>query len=112
MRLKKFEIRNFKGIEAISFDWQDLVVLIGENNCGKSSVLQALNWFLGGSPIKDEHLCRNHVATEGAPVELTGHFDQLTPGDRAQSAINGRTFGEACTLKTAFWCDFAGARNE
>lgn len=56
MRLYKFEIRNFKGIEYIYFDWKDFVVLIGTNNVGKSTVLQALERFLSGSQIKDEAL--------------------------------------------------------
>jgi predicted ATP-dependent endonuclease of OLD family len=42
MRLQKFEIVNFKGIERCEFEWDDLIVLIGENNSGKSTVLQAL----------------------------------------------------------------------
>ena len=42
MRLCRFEIRNFKGIQEASFEWDDIVVLIGENNAGKSTVLQAL----------------------------------------------------------------------
>ena len=39
MRLRRFEIHNFKCIEYVSLEWEDLLVLIGENNAGKSSVL-------------------------------------------------------------------------
>jgi predicted ATP-dependent endonuclease of OLD family len=60
MRLRRFEIRNFKAIEYTSIEWDDLLVLIGENNCGKSSVLGALACFLSGSGIKDPSLFRRH----------------------------------------------------
>lgn len=54
MRLCKFTIQNFKSIQQASFEWEDLIVLIGENNCGKSTVLQALQLFLSGVQPKDE----------------------------------------------------------
>lgn len=43
MRLYRFEIRHFKPIEQASFNWEDLLLLIGENNAGKPSVLEALD---------------------------------------------------------------------
>ena len=56
MRLRKFDIRNFKGIQSASFQWEDIIILIGENNVGKSSVLEALQCFLGGAIVKDDDL--------------------------------------------------------
>ena len=43
MRLRRFEIHNFKAIKYTSIEWDDLLVLIGENNCGKSSERSAGN---------------------------------------------------------------------
>ena len=42
MFLKRIDIRNFRGIAELSLELDDLCVLIGENNAGKSSVLDAL----------------------------------------------------------------------
>ena len=44
--LKKLTIRNFKAIQEMTIEFTPLTVLIGENSCGKTTVLQALD-FLG-----------------------------------------------------------------
>jgi putative ATP-dependent endonuclease of OLD family len=108
MRLKRFEVRNFKGLKSVSFEWDRFAVLIGENNVGKSSLLQALDWFLSGSAIKDENLCHNHVATEENPVELIGYFVELTDVEKTAPAVHGRLLGEEWVLKKKFWCDADG----
>lgn len=42
MFLKTFQIENFRGIETLTLDLDRTTVLIGENNTGKTSVLEAL----------------------------------------------------------------------
>ena len=71
-------------------------------------VLQALDWFLSGSAIKDENLCHNHVATEDDPVELIGYFVELTPSEKAAQAVQNRLLGEEWVLKKTFWNDANG----
>src|SRR5689334_4609426 len=87
MQLKRFEVKNFKGIENIAVDWEDLLVLIGENNAGKSSVLHALSCFLSGGAIKDASLFHKHETGPDHAIELIGHFDQLSPVDLQQVAV-------------------------
>jgi len=41
--LKKLTIRNFKAIKDMTIEFTPLTVLIGENGCGKSTILQALD---------------------------------------------------------------------
>jgi energy-coupling factor transporter ATP-binding protein EcfA2 len=103
LRLCKFEIANFKGIENACFEWDDIAVLIGENNAGKSTVTQALEWFLGGSQIKDPELFFDHKCDEGHAIELVGHFDQLTPQEKQAVAVQGRMNGELWVIKKRFW---------
>ena len=103
MRLKRFEVRNFKAIESIVVEWDDLLVLIGENNCGKSAFLSALNWFLSGSAIKDPSLFRRHETDSANAIELIGHFDQLTPSEQQQVAVQGRMHSGEWVLKKRFW---------
>jgi putative ATP-dependent endonuclease of OLD family len=47
MRLSQARIRNYRGIRDARIDFDDLVVFIGENGCGKSSLLNALEACLG-----------------------------------------------------------------
>ena len=60
MKLSRLKIRNFRGIENATLLFPDHVVLIGDNNSGKSTVLEAIDLVLGPdrlsrrSPI-DEH---------------------------------------------------------
>ena len=50
--LKKLTIRNFKAIEDLTIEFTPMTVLIGENSCGKSTVLQALD-FLASMAFRD-----------------------------------------------------------
>jgi putative ATP-dependent endonuclease of OLD family len=92
MRLCKFEVCNFKGIQRASFEWESIVVLIGENNAGKSSVLQALQCFLGGSQIKDENFFCNKLIDPNHAIELVGHFSELSETEQ----------------NSPFWCETDG----
>ena len=88
MHLRKFEIHNFKGIQTASFEWDDIIILIGENNVGKSSVLEALQCFLSGSIIKDEDLFCEHQVDATHAIELIGYFDQLTADEEAAEVVD------------------------
>ena len=103
MRLRRFEIHNFKCIEYVSLEWEDLLVLIGENNAGKSSVLSAIAIFLSGGSIRDSTLFRRHQTDEGNAIELIGHFDSLTDEEKVQVAVRGRMDGDQWVLKKRYW---------
>jgi predicted ATP-dependent endonuclease of OLD family len=105
MRICKFEIRNFKGIQNASFDWEDIVVLIGENNCGKSTVLQALQCFLSGTQLKDPAFFRENLCDIAHAVELTAHFCDLSEIEQQAGAVRNRTVGDKWILKKKFWCE-------
>jgi predicted ATPase len=50
--LKKLTIRNFKAIQDVTIEFTPLTVLIGENGCGKSTILQAIE-FLHSASFRD-----------------------------------------------------------
>jgi predicted ATPase len=50
--LKKLTIRNFKAIQDMTIEFTPLTVLIGENSCGKSTILQAVD-FLRSAASRD-----------------------------------------------------------
>jgi len=112
MRLCKFQIKNYKNLEDIEFIWQDIIVLIGENNTGKSSVLEALGLFLSGKQITDTLLFRNKLSDENHAIELIGTFDQLTDTDKQQNAIQGRMYKGQWILKKKYWINSEKSKGE
>jgi len=52
--LKKLTIRNFKAIQDMTIEFTPVTVLIGENGCGKTTILQALE-FLCSAASRDIH---------------------------------------------------------
>lgn len=108
MRLRKFEIRNFKGIQEASFDWEDIVTLIGENNSGKSTILQALQCFLSGTQIRDNALFFDNLSDEDHAIELIGHFDDLNQSELEAVAVKGRLHDGQWIIKKRFWSEQEG----
>lgn len=109
MRLHRFAITNFKALKNLEFDWDDLLVLIGENNCGKSCVLSALSLFLSGGAVRDPLLFHRHLTDEANAIELTGYFDQLAPEELNEIAVKGRTHQGEWILKKKFWLENSSA---
>lgn len=85
MRLTHLEIKNFRGIEELSFPLDDLCVLIGENNTGKSAILDALRLCLThflrrrGAVFEeyDYHLESSSVEpSQAKPIKITLTFSE------------------------------------
>ena len=99
MRLNRLKIENFRGIASLEIELdRDITVLIGENNSGKTTVLEALRFGL--DTIKSDRTCNfneydfhRHVGCKellsSLPVVLTFHFEEskehLWPGHITQS---------------------------
>jgi putative ATP-dependent endonuclease of OLD family len=108
MRLQRFEIRNFKGIQEAVFEWENIITLIGENNSGKSTILQALQCFLSGTQVKDEALSFDNISDEVHAIELVGHFDELTALEVDSVAVKGRLHDGRWIIKKRFWSEEGG----
>ena len=107
MRLSKVEIENFRGIQNLEVALErDITVLIGENNSGKTSVLEAIRFGL--DIIKSNKTCnfseydfyRNEeckTLTEVKPIVLTFTFleseDHLWP-EYVTQALNEVIVGD------------------
>ena len=67
MKLKRLRLRNFRCFkEEISIDFGDITALIGKNDSGKTTLMEALNTFLNDvNPDKDD------ASKNGAPRDLT-----------------------------------------
>lgn len=111
MKLYKFSINNFKGIISASFTWDDIIVLIGENNAGKSTVLQALELFLSGTQIKTESLFHDNKTDEEYAIEFIGVFIELTDQEKEAVAVKGRMFENQWHIKKKYWLEVDGEGN-
>ncbi len=82
MRLQQFNIKNYKSIkDEIEVYIDDIVVLIGPNNSGKSTILDAYEKFasLGSSKGLTAHDFYN--SDTSIPIEMCGIFTDVTDDD-------------------------------
>ena len=54
MKMERLKVENFKGLRDVEIPLSKFVCLIGENNTGKSSILQAISLFISGSSLKEQ----------------------------------------------------------
>ena len=74
MKLNKLKLRNFRGYSnEIEININDLNVLIGRNDIGKSSILEALDIFFNGKPDKNDLTIDNGAGQ----IEISCIFDDL-----------------------------------
>lgn len=60
MKLARLDIQNFRGIQSATIHFSGSAVLVGDNNSGKSTILEAIDLVLGPErvrriPVVDEH---------------------------------------------------------
>lgn len=82
MRLAALRIRNFEciGGDGVEVIIDDIVVLIGPNNAGKSAILDAYGTF--ASAGAELPLSCYHNENPALPVEVEGVFTDVTPHDQ------------------------------
>lgn len=77
MRIARIQIDNFRGVKKGELFLPKYTALIGDNNCGKSTVLEAIDLCLGPErlskhPIIDEHdfYAGRYIDAEKNPIEI------------------------------------------
>lgn len=77
MRITKLEIKNFRGIKNGEIYFPDHGVLVGDNNTGKSTILEAIDLVLGPDRLNRRTIINEHdfyagdyINTEGNPIEI------------------------------------------
>lgn len=89
MRLIQLRMRNFRCYkDEISIDFDDLTALIGRNDSGKSSILEALDLFLNdGVPDKDD-ACKHGNQKDLAIICVFGELpDQIVLDQDAETTL-------------------------
>jgi putative ATP-dependent endonuclease of the OLD family len=96
MHLKTLRIQNFAGVRSAELCFDGTTVLIGENNCGKSSLLDALGLVLGSR-------------SDDPPQFERRHFHQ--PGGNRRGTVDARAIPDAIRIDLIFdeqkigaWC--------
>ena len=76
MKLKQVKLQNFRCYqEETTIDLGDLVVLVGRNDAGKSSILDALDIFFEGRSAPDrDDVCVHSASTD---VRITCVFSEF-----------------------------------
>lgn len=82
MRIEKIKIKGYKSLKDITFHMNRMMVLIGENNSGKSNILEALNYFFHAGKVS---LSRDHFCAFGGDcqeIEITVTFTDLSDEEK------------------------------
>ena len=96
MKLKNFTIRNFRSIDEMSFELCDFTSLIGPNNCGKSSILKAIDMFLKMTKPSLDDWRKGH---ENEPIIFEGIFDDIQEWERDKPGVSSLVFDNKIQLK-------------
>ena len=52
MKIKSVTINNFRSIQHATIELHDYSIIVGENNVGKSNIIDAIRWFYGDLELK------------------------------------------------------------
>jgi putative ATP-dependent endonuclease of OLD family len=103
MRLSRVIIRRFKSIDELEIQFPekddrrqgsaDFVSIVGENNVGKSTIMEAIRLACPGSPKPSiDHF--PNLNQESGPIEVELEFNRLTEVDKKEQAIRAHVFVE------------------
>ncbi|MWC27170.1 ATP-dependent nuclease [Paenibacillus sp. MMS18-CY102] len=95
MKLSKLTIRNFKGIKELEVNLENISIIIGPNNCSKSTVLQAIKQF--GSKDKRLDNSNYYKYNTDNPVSFHATFTDITQEEAALRGIRASMHEETGT---------------
>ncbi len=86
MRLTELSITNYRALRDVTIPLSRFGCLIGENNSGKSTFLQALALFFSGNKLGP-----SHFFDEAEPIRIAVTFDDIGEANLARLADEHRT---------------------
>ena len=98
MKLKQIEIDKFRSIDHISIVIDELAVLIGENNAGKTNILKALDLFYQDSVkgINEEYF---YFKDQNQPISISITYDRLTEYEKNQKYLKHCIYNDSIKVK-------------
>lgn len=85
MEIDSIQIHNFKGLRSIDLPSSRFVCVIGENNAGKSSIMQAIMRHLDGKKLNSAHFY-----APGKPIEVRMRLTNIDEEDLSRVATAHR----------------------
>ena len=86
MNIAQIRVRNYRSLKDVEASVSNFACIIGENNAGKSSLLQAFAIFL-----KKARLGKSDFYDESEPISITVRLEDVTKDDLAVLAETHRT---------------------
>lgn len=107
MKIKKIKIENFKSIKKTEFDFEDLTILLGENNSGKTNILKALQMFFETTVrnVNAEHFFGKDFTKENTEIKITLTFDRLTSDELNDTRIGKYVINGTLTIMKTIYFD-------
>ncbi len=97
MKIRRLEIKNFRGIGSASIDIEDFTTFIGPNNIGKSTILHALHLLLDNKrPTIDDW--PNKTPSEDTML-IACEFRDLEEWEKKKPAISGLLDGDSLKVR-------------
>ncbi len=86
MKMTSLSITNYRALRDVTIPLSHFGCLIGENNSGKSSILQALSLFFSGTKLTP-----SHYFDESKPIRIAVTFENINDADLARLVDEHRT---------------------
>lgn len=96
MRLVSVEVNGFRCLRRVVMPMDELTILLGSNNVGKSTFLAALDFFFNGGGLTAE----DRFFGAGGAISVEATFDELTEADREAFTIYAR--GDRMVLRRSW----------
>jgi CRISPR-associated exonuclease Cas4 len=108
MRISRIRIHNYRSIKDLEMVCGPVLVLLGENNAGKSNIMSAVEFVLTASnkPDPEDLFAFRDAEDDVLWVELT--FGELTAQEKSTFEKYVRADGTMCVRKTARWGNEGG----
>ena len=103
MRLARAHTINFRCLQELKLEFDDVTVLVGANSTGKSTVLHALGWLFDGGGLEAEDVSGNQA---DATVSVGATFTDFNDADR--DALGSYVVGDEAT----FWRTWSSTEGE
>jgi predicted ATPase len=100
IHIKRIELRRFKGIEDLSCQLDDLTLLVGLNNSGKTSVLHAVYLVASSLAEISKHPNKTHPNADVRTVDLSESMSSLGVANNIWFSPNGRSDGSTSIRAT------------
>ena len=86
MNMVELSVKNYRGLRDVTIPLSRFGCLIGENNSGKSSLLQALSLFFSGTKLEPSHFFDGFK-----PIRIAVTFEGIGDADLARLVEEHRT---------------------